>query len=399
MATRNSILAVDLGTTRTRAVLAEPDGRGDVAIHATASRPAAGLQRGELVDLGVAAGALRELLDELAAQAAIELPERAVVGVVGDGLRAISSRGAISLPGGGGAVTAEQLARARRKVETIEMPFDQALLHCWEVEYTLDGRGGLQSPLGMIGSRLELDAHLVAGDQSTLANVDQVARLAGLECEQLVFPPCATGCYLVEANEKEQGCLVVDIGGEATHFALYYRGRLRRSGVLPVGGNHVTRDLAYGLGCSEAEAENIKRRHGSALRSAAAPAGPAPADLPLPKVAAICEARQMEVLELVAQGLQWGITRPALAAGILLTGGGARLRGSVELAEQVFSLRAGSRRAPGDDYADEPDSWATALGLVQLRLEAENHDRAHPHAGPVRPRIVNTVKRLIGKLV
>jgi cell division protein FtsA len=211
---------------------------------------------------------------------------------------------------------------------------------------------------------------------------------------------------LVSQEEREQGCLLIDIGGELTHFALYCRGRLRQSGVVPLGGNHVTRDLAYVLGVDPKEAEVLKRTTASALRSKVLPHGGSPTastvDSPSAiqtRVAAVCEPRQQEILEHVASGLQWGVTRPALAAGIILTGGGSRIPGTVELAEQVFALRADQRRAPGDDLSQEPDSWATALGLSRRALQHEHSLPLAPISSPGGGRLWSNFKRILDRIV
>jgi cell division protein FtsA len=257
----------------------------------------------------------------------------------------------------------------------------------------------------MVGARLELEAHLVTGMHSSLAALVQAVEMAGLKSEPMVFGPCATSAYLLEDHERQQGCLLVDIGGEVTHYALFHRGRVRQSGVVPVGGNHVTRDLAYGLEIDVGRAETIKRRYGTALRHGQAPGATVatsdggPTSEERLRIAAICEARHLETLELVARGLQWGITRPALSAGIVLSGGGSRLAGTEELAEQVFSLRAMVRRAPGDDYDGEPDSWSTALGLVEHVL-ADRAEEQNLRDGPLgRQRLLGNVKRWIQRMV
>lgn len=393
-------LALDLGSTRFRAVVAEPDGNGGLAILGHASLPARGLARGELSDLPLAAGAIREALETACAQAEAEEVRTVAVSVIGDGVRTLAARGEVALDGG--AVRDHHLDLAAERVSSMDIPFDQVLLHCLPVSYSLDDRTGLQNPKGLVGARLGLDAHLVTGSQSAVSAVDRAVSLAGYKVEPMVFGPCATSRYLIEPDEREQGCLLIDIGGEATQYALYYRGRIRQSGVVPVGGNHVTRDLAYGLEVDERRAEEIKRIHGRALRSAVvaqAVGGSGMDQRAEAHVATICEARQQEVLELVANGLQWGISRPALAAGVVLTGGGSRLEGTAELAEQVFALRATTRRAPGDDHGTEPDSWATVLGLVEHAVEAESvaASTSMPHGND--GRIWSNVKRWIGRLV
>ncbi len=402
------LAGLDLGSTRFRAVVAEPDGNGGVAILGHASVAAHGFHRGELVDLPTAAVAIREVLDTAGAVAGV-IPNSVAVNVAGKHLRSLSCSGFITLDESGGRVRLEHLERVRRRVQAMGIPFDRVVLHCLPVEYTLDDRGGLQNPAGMTGSRLELDAHLVTGEQAAVQAIDRAVEMAGYKADPLIFNPIATASFLITPEEREQGCLLIDIGGETTHYALFYRGRMRQSGVVGLGGNHVTRDLAYVLGIDPREAEVLKRTEASALRSKVTPHG---GSLSAPtvespgasraRVAAICEPRQQEILELVAAGLQWGVTRPALAAGILLTGGGSRIPGTVELAEQVFALRAQQRRAPGDDLATEPDTWATALGLARMALEHEPSLPTAPSLSPGEGRFWNRwnrIKRVLDRLV
>jgi cell division protein FtsA len=394
------LAALDLGTTRFRAVVAEPDGRGGASILGHASLVAQGLVRGELTDLPKVAAAVADVVGRAAAEADAH-PMMVATTVGGDGVKSLAARGAITVDGSGGAVRSEHLQQVTERVTSMGIPFDRVILHCLATEYTLDGRSGLHNPVGMVGARLEMDAHLVTGTQSAISALDRAILEAGYRAEPLVFGPCATSLYLVEDAERDHGCLMIDIGGECTEYALFYRGRMRQSGVVPVGGNHVTRDLAYGLDVDIQEAEAIKLEHGTAARAAfdTQLSGPLP-ERTRAEVAAICEARQLEILELVANALQWGISRPALAAGILLTGGGSRLAGSVELAEQVFALRATTRRAPGDDYGIEPDSWAAVLGLVHFALDAEQSTAASFAESPTyQGRLWNNVKRWIGRLV
>ncbi len=399
------LAGLDLGSTRFRAVVAEPDGNGGVAILGHASVASRGFHRGELVDLPAASAAIREVL-ETASEVAGVIPPNVAVNVAGKHLRSLSCSGFISLDESGGRVRLEHLERVRRRVQAMGIPFDRVVLHCLPVEYTLDDRSGLQNPVGMTGSRLELDAHLVTGEQTAVQAVDRAVDMAGYKADPLIFNPLATAAFLVGPQEREQGCLLVDIGGETTHYALYYRGRMRQSGVVGLGGNHVTRDLAYVLGVDPREAEVLKRTEASALRSKVMPHGGSDSATTVEsheahraRVAAICEPRQQEILELVAAGLQWGVTRPALAAGILLTGGGSRIPGTVELAEQVFALRAQLRRAPGDDLAPHPETWATALGLARLALEHEPSLPLAPITRPGEGRLWNSFKRVLDRLV
>jgi cell division protein FtsA len=395
-----ALAALDLGSTRFRAVVAEPDGKGGVAILGHASLPARGMMRGQLNDLPAATAVIRDVLDQAAEEAGCEV-ERVAVGVGGDCVRSVSARGVVNLAPGGGGVRADHVEMARQRVSSVGIPFDRVILHCLPVEFVLDERSGLQNPVGMVGTRLEMDAHVITGSQGLVSTLDRAVRMAGYRPEPLIFAPCGTARYLLEDDDRQRGCLLIDIGGESTQYALIHRGRMRHSGVVPVGGNHVTRDIAYALSIGPEQAEERKRRAGVALRSGAQTRSLGDDGSNTQEretLAAVCEARLSELLELVANGLQWGISRPSLTAGIVLTGGGSRLAGTAELAEQIFALRAATRRAPGDDYGAEPDSWATVLGLVEYALEHESAI-VTDHAVIGEGRIWSSMKRWIGRIV
>lgn len=379
------VVAVDLGSTRFRCVVAGPAREGGVAPQGFASRPAAGIRRGQLDDLPKAAATLGAVIDEALEMADVDaLPVYITVG--GDSVRCFDSHGAIPLDARGAAIGDEHLQAVRERVQAVDVPFDRVILHCLPIEYSVDDDEGLENPVGRVGSRLELEAHLVTATQSGLGAVEQAVDLAGLGVQEQVFDVWATSRALVPAERRRGGCLLIDIGGEATHYALFHRGRLRRSGSVPVGGNHVTRDLAFVLEMGENEAEALKRRFGSARKHGAG-ARPVAFDDDAPsaeaqsRIAAVSEARQAEILELVAQALQWGITRPSLPGGILLYGGGARLAGTEELAEQIFDVQALRCRYNADDRGTEPESWATAIGLAQLALEQDAPLRAAAAVG------------------
>lgn len=397
------LAALDVGSTRFRAVVAEADGRGGVTVLGHASVPAAGLARSSVSDLPAAAAAIAEVLGAAEGEAEVP-PEMLAVAVNGDHVRGLSAQGFILLEGGAARVRAEHLDRLHSQVQSVGIPYDQLILHCLPVDYTLDGRRGVRNPLEMVGGRLELDAHVVTASQSAVGALHRAVQMAGSKGDLLVAGACATGYALVGPAEREQGCLLIDIGGEVTQFALFYRGCLRQSGVVPVGGNFVTRDLVYGLRTDPETAEHWKRTFGTALRARTVQPdlSEGPAQAVRTQIAAICQARQQEILELVAQSLQWGITRPSLAAGILLTGGGARLSGTAELAEQVFCLRASERRVARDDQGDEPDSWATVLGLARFAAQSERVRGGRAlaaAAGGRSPGIVGNVMRWLEKIV
>jgi len=397
------VTALDLGSSSFRAVVAGPARDESIVVWATASVPAEGMREGRPTDLPAVAAAVRALLDEVWEDARVDAGP-VVVAVAGDEIRSLDTQVSMSLDGRGVQVEQRHLDVLDQRIRAIDVSFDRVILHSLPVEYSVDDRGGLENPVGLVGTRLSLEAHVITASQSSVGAVRQAVAMAGADVAEIVYSGCAAAGYLLEPAAREQGALLVDVGAETTQFGLYSRGSLRKSGSVPLGGDHVTRDLAWGLEMDRVAAERVKRRWGTALRTRPAPVGndrsTAPDSETLARLGAISEARQQEILELVAQALQWGINRPKLGAGVVLTGGGARLRATAELAEQVFGVQSACRRAPEDDQATHPESWVVALGLSWFALK-EQRERpgrlatgTDGHGSVFRP-----LRRLIGRLV
>ena len=396
------LTALDLGSNSFRAVVAGHAHDDSIAVWSIASVPAAGMREGRPTDLPVVADAVRALLEDVWERAQVE-GGPVFVAVAGDEIRSLDTRVSMALPDRGVAVEERHLDVLDQRVRAIDVPFDRVILHTLPVEYGLDDRSGLEDPTGMVGTRLSLEAHVITGAQSTIGAVRQAVAMAGADVAGLVYSGCAAASYLIEPESREEGALMVDIGAETTQFTLFSRGALRKSGSVPVGGNQVTRDLAWGLDMDFAAAERAKRRWGTALRSRPAQVGPDRATAPDPgtlaRLGAICEARQQEILELVAQALQWGVNRPKLGTGVILTGGGARLRASAELSEQVFGAQSACRRAPEDDQSTRPESWVVALGLSWFVLKEQREGPGRLAAEENGHRVLRPLRRLIGRFV
>jgi cell division protein FtsA len=397
-----TVTALDLGSTSFRAVVAGAAPEDSIAVWATAATPSRGMRDGKPIDLPAVAEAVRGLLDEVWTSASIE-PGPVVVALGGDEIRSLDTRVSMFLEERGVRVDQRHLDVLDRRVRAIDVPFDRVILHSLPVEYAVDDRGGLENPVGLVGTRLSLEAHVITGSQSMAGALRQAVALADADVRALVYSGCAAAGYLLEEEAREQGALLIDIGAETTQFVLYSRGTMRKSGSVPVGAAHVTRDLAWGLDMDLGAAERAKRRWGSALRTRPAPVGTdrslAPDPETLARLGAICEARQQEILELVAQALQWGVNRPKLGAGVILTGGGARLRATAELAEQVFGVQSACLRAPEDDQSTHPESWVVALGLSWFALKEQQERPGRMAAEANGGRVLRPLRRLIARLV
>jgi cell division protein FtsA len=396
------ITALDLGSTSFRAIVAARGKHDGVAVWSSGSMPAVGMREGRPTDLPAVAEAIHELLDGVWSRARVE-GGSVVIAVAGDEVRSLDTQVSMALEERGIRVEDRHLEILDQRVRAIDVPFDRVILHSLPVEYGLDDRAALENPVGLVGTRLSLEAHVITASQSGVGAVRQAVAMAGADVGGIVYSGCAAAGYLLDSDAREQGALLIDIGAETTQMALYSRGSLRRSGSVPVGGNHVTRDLAWGLEMDLTAAERVKRRWGTSLRTRPAPVGSdralAPDPRTMARVAAICEARQQEILELVAQTLQWGINRPKLGAGIVLTGGGARLRATAELAEQVFGVQSACRRAPEDDQDARPESWAVVLGLCWFVLKEQHERVGGVTAGVERRDVLRPLRRLLGRLV
>jgi cell division protein FtsA len=397
------VTALDLGSSAFRAVVAGPARDDSIVVWATACVPAEGMREGRPTDLPAVAAAVRALLDKVWEDARVDAGP-VVVAVAGDEIRSLDTQVSMSLDGRGVQVEQRHLDVLDQRIRAIDVSFDRVILHSLPVEYSVDDRGGLENPVGLVGTRLSLEAHVITASQSSVGAVRQAVAMAGADVAEIVYSGCAAAGYLLEPAAREQGALLVDVGAETTQFGLYSRGSLRKSGSVPLGGDHVTRDLAWGLDMDRVAAERVKRRWGTALRTRPAPVGndrsTAPDPETLARLGAISEARQQEILELVAQALQWGINRPKLGAGVVLTGGGARLRATAELAEQVFGVQSACRRAPEDDQATHPESWVVALGLSWFALKEQRERPGRLATGTDgHPSVFRPLRRLIGRLV
>jgi cell division protein FtsA len=269
----------------------------------------------------------------------------------------------------------------------VVVPPDKELLHVIPQDYSVDHRGGIQQPAGMIGTRLEADVFMVLGSGAAVRNLRKAVARAGYEAAQLVLTPLAAGLSVLTAEEREVGAAVVAIGGRTTEIAIFHEGKIRHVAIVPCGGVSFTNDLVKGLGIPYAEAERVKERHGVATTHMVDPEqsievpGPAPGarkHMSRELLAHIIEQRMDEVLTLVLHEIDRAGYVHRLGGGVVLTGGGASLEGTLDVAQSIFSMpvRCG---APGAGLTGLADSvrrpkFATAAGLMLFGVERIRED-------------------------
>jgi cell division protein FtsA len=369
------VVGLDMGTTKVAVLIGEFGADGRTKIIGAGASPSEGMKKGVVVDMDIAAESVRKAVAEAEAMAGVEV-RGVCAGVSGSHIRSFNSRGVIAVPTSRREVVGKDVEKVTEAARSITLPFDREIVHALPQDFVVDNHPGIRDPIGMSAMRLEAEVHIVTALGMPLENQTKVCKKAGLEVMDMVFEPFASARAVLTKDEMEMGCLLVDIGGGVTGYALYYGGCVRASGVVAVGGANVTNDLAVGLRTPASVAEEIKRNHGLALTSLAtdeeAIEVPAVGDRPgrhLRKqiIAAIIEPRSEEIFSMVKKAVSADPFYRLLGAGIVLTGGGARLRGMDGVAEEVFDLpvRIGTVSSlDGLSELVDRGEWTTGVGLL-----------------------------------
>lgn len=372
------IAGLDLGTTKTCAVIGEVVGEGNrqpgLKVLGVGQARTAGMRGERITNLEETTESIRSAMKEAELMAGIRV-DRLYVGISGDHVRAWGSMGVVAVQDQ--EITPGDVRRVHEVARAVALPPDTEMLHAIPVEYIVDHQRGIKDPIGMSGTRLEADVHLVTCSATAASNIRKTVTKAGYGVQELVLEPLATARAVLTEDEKEVGAAMVEVGGGTTEVAVYYEGKIRHVAILPIGGATVTQDLVKGLAIPFHEAEKAKLQHGAASPQFVDPqdmievAGTAPGQTrPVARelIAHIAEQRLDELFGLVQQDLDEHGIGEKLGAGIVLTGGSAALPGLVEVAQQVFAapVRLG---VPGEGLSGLADSvgrprFSTAAGLA-----------------------------------
>ncbi len=397
------VVGLDVGTTKTCTIICETSDQGDLEVVGVGSAESRGMRRGVVVNLDGAASAIKKSVEEAERSAGTSV-ESVFVGLSGGHIQSFNSQGAV-------AVTAEsrEIGRAdvRRVLETakaVSLPSDREIVHVLPQEFVVDGQDGIADPLGLLGTRLEVNCHIVTGSTTAAQNIVTAVNRNGLIVADTILQQLASAESALSDDDKELGVALVDVGGGTTNLAVYTQGGIRHSSVLPLGGDQITNDIAVGLRTSILEAERIKRDHGCALSTLVEEdiefevptvAGRQAKSISKRILCEIIQPRMEEILTLVQEDVKQAGFERLLGAGLVITGGTALLQGVVELAEKIFELpvRNGSPRGLGKmEGALIAPAYATAVGLVLYGY------RAHAHRWIGHPEGDSFLKRWVSKL-
>ena len=397
---------LDVGTTKICAVVAEIGPGRPPDIIGVGTSPCTGLKKGIVVDLAATTAAIHSAVEKAQRMAGEEVHSSAV-GVTGEHIACLNSRSVIAITRPGREISEGDVERLLDTARTIVLPADREIIHAIPRWYSVDGQDGVHSPVGMHGNRLEVETHIVTGMTSFIQNVVKCVHQAGLSVDGTVLEPIATAECVLTPAERDLGVVLIDIGGGTSDVAIYIGGSIYYSGAIPVGGNHVTRDLAIGLRTSIEEAERVKIDCGCALTGREEDSEPfefaslgsaRTRQLPRKVLAEIIEPRMTEIIQLILDHVHKAGCGDRVPAGLVFTGGGSLLRGLPELAMRMTGLPARVGRPSGmTGLADSVNSpaCATAVGLVQFWA---NHQERYPgdgSYGAVWPRLVGRLRELI----
>lgn len=369
------VVGLDIGTTKISCVVAEVMDDGRIHITGLGETPSRGLRKGVVVNLGATVEAVKNCLQQAELMAGIDI-ETAVVGIAGGHIRSFNSRGVVAVSGKDRTVTQEDIDRVMEAARAVNIPNDREILHVLPQEYVLDDQGSISSPMGMTGSRLEANVHIITAASTSVQNLVTCVNRAGVEVQDTVLEQLASSESVLTDDERELGVALIDIGGGTTDLAIFERGSKWHTSVLPVGGDHFSNDLAVGLRTPVPEAEKLKIRYGCALSShvredetieVPTVGGRKPRLLSRQVMAEILQPRAEEIFNLILKEITTAGFERVLNAGIVLTGGGSLLPGMVEVAEQVFDLPVRHGLPAGADGLVEPASgpeFATVIGLA-----------------------------------
>lgn len=381
------IVGLDIGTSKIEAIVGEVNDEGVIEIIGIRSSPSRGLKKGVVVNIESTVQSIQRAVEEAELMAGCEI-HSAYTGIAGSHIKSYNSTGVVAIRVQ--EVSIGDVERVIDAARAIAIPADQRILHVLPQDYIIDGQEGIRDPIGMSGVRLEARVHLVTGAVSAAQNIVKCVERCGLRVDDIILEQLASSYAALTEDEKDLGVCLVDIGGGTTDLAVFVNGAIAHSAVIPIAGDQVTNDIAVALRTPTQYAEEIKIKYACALRQLADPnetievpgVGDRPARrLSRQTLASVVEPRYEELLQLVQAELRRSGCEELVAAGVVLTGGSARMEGVVDLAEEVFHMpvRLGMPYNVSGliDVVRNP-MHSTGVGLLIYAQQARAEQEARP---------------------
>lgn len=386
------LVGLDVGTSKVAAIVGEARDDGSLEIIGVGVADSRGIRRGVVVNLDAAVESIKKALEEAELTAGIEI-ESVHLGVSGAHMNGLNSRGVVAVAGKTREITREDVRRAIDAAKAVTLPSGREIIHVLPQDFVVDEQDGIGAPVGMTGSRLEVNVHIVNGSASSTQNLVACVNRSGVTVIDTTLGQLAAAEAVLTKDEKDLGVALVDVGGGTTDIAIFERGSVWHTGVVAVGGDHFTNDIAVGLRTPVPDGERIKRRCGCALSTmvaddetmeVASVGGRKPRVMPRRVLSEILQPRAEEIFHLLWDEIRNAGCDRSLNSGLVLTGGGAMLDGMAEIAEQIFDLpiRRGYPIGVGGliDHVASPE-FATAVGLVMYAHRNHADDARVPSGG------------------
>lgn len=379
----NIVVGLDIGTSKVACIVAERGGDGNLAVIGLGTHPSYGLKKGVVVDIQSTIQAIRLAVEEAELMADVHI-NQVCVGVAGSHIWSCNSQGVVAIENS--QVSDDDVKRVIDAAHAWQMPDNKKIIHVIPQHYKLDSLEGVRNPVGMHGTRLEAQVHMITGDNFAIQNIVSCCHKCDLDVSHLVLEQIASSESVLSEDEKDIGVLMVDIGGGTTDLAVYKQGYLCHTSVIPIGGDHLTNDLAAGLKISTKEADRLKVKYGCCVTAMISNddvvevryvGDREPSKVPRQVLAQFLEPRMIELFNLIREELMNFRFMEHLSAGVVLTGGSSLLEGSQQLAEEAFEfpVRIGRPKGLGGllDVVNSP-IYATGVGLVKYSRKFNKDD-------------------------
>lgn len=395
------IVGLDIGTSKVVALVGEIGADGELEIVGIGSHPSRGMKKGVVVNIESTVQSIQRAIEEAELMAGCQI-HSVFAGIAGNHIRSMNSHGIVAIREG--EVVHADIERVLDAAQAVAIPADQKVLHILPQEYVIDNQEGVREPRGMSGVRLEAKVHLVTCAMNAVQNIEKCIRRCGLEVEDVILEQLASSYSVLTEDEKELGVCMVDVGGGTTDIAIFTEGAIRHTAVIPIAGDQVTNDIAMALRTPTQHAEEIKIRYACALAKLAGPEETIkvpsvgerpPRDLSRQALAEVVEPRYDELFTLIQAELRRSGYEDMIPAGIVLTGGTAKMEGAVELAEEIFHMPV--RLGVPQEFKGLADVvrnpiYSTGVGLLHYGMK-HHTDGGHGHSEQSRESPLIKVKR------
>ncbi|MFW6381166.1 MAG: cell division protein FtsA [Bacillota bacterium] len=404
MSRRRIVTGLDIGTTKICTMIAEITRDNKIEIIGIGLSPSHGLRKGVVVDIDQTSNAIYKALSKAERMAGLEV-DSAFVGIAGSHISSINSHGVVAVAGEKKEIQEGDVERVMEAAQIVPLSGEEQIIHVLPREFIVDGCRGIRDPLGMSGVRLEVETHIVTGSSTSVQNLVKSILRAGLSVEEIVLEPLASSMSVLSEDEKELGVALADMGGGTTDVIVFHEGSIAYTSVLPVGGNHVSNDIAVGLRTPINEAEKIKRREGSTMVEqigedeyikVLSASGKNKNEVPRRTLCNVIEPRTREIFNMIRKELEEAGPRDLTPAGLVLTGGGSLLEGTADLASDVVNLpvRLGqpdyvnglSEVIDNPAYSQKGEKvpkaiFSTAVGLIEYGAEHATDSQSKAKTG------------------